>query len=140
MPRGEGYHLSEVCHLEVATRSPSGLSGTTMSPSVLEGTTRSPSLLDGATRSPMTHYVFQPQYQSAQELPMRGSSQAAPPMCTVCGLTFTRSASVTRHMRTHTGEKPFHCHICGRGFSRNHTLKYHQRSSCSERVTNVESV
>ena len=45
--------------------------------------------------------------------------------CPVCGKQFQRPAEVVRHMRRHTGEKPFSCTICGKVFTRKSTLKTH---------------
>ncbi|KAI5776848.1 hypothetical protein EDC01DRAFT_437597 [Geopyxis carbonaria] len=41
-----------------------------------------------------------------------------------CKLTFTRSEHLARHIRKHTGERPFMCH-CGRWFSRLDNLRQH---------------
>ncbi|KAI5794808.1 hypothetical protein FPQ18DRAFT_304169 [Pyronema domesticum] len=41
-----------------------------------------------------------------------------------CNLSFTRSEHLARHIRKHTGERPFMCH-CGRWFSRLDNLRQH---------------
>ncbi|KAK9380290.1 uncharacterized protein V2V93DRAFT_372153 [Kockiozyma suomiensis] len=41
-----------------------------------------------------------------------------------CRMTFTRSEHLARHIRKHTGERPFRCH-CNRTFSRLDNLRQH---------------
>ena len=44
-----------------------------------------------------------------------------------CGLSFTRSEHLARHIRKHTGERPFECH-CHRRFSRLDNLRQHAQT------------
>lgn len=44
-----------------------------------------------------------------------------------CKLNFTRSEHLARHIRKHTGERPFQCH-CGRRFSRLDNLRQHAQT------------
>lgn len=44
-----------------------------------------------------------------------------------CNLSFTRSEHLARHIRKHTGERPFQCH-CNRRFSRLDNLRQHAQS------------
>ncbi|TAQ88829.1 hypothetical protein B7494_g2823 [Chlorociboria aeruginascens] len=44
-----------------------------------------------------------------------------------CKLGFTRSEHLARHIRKHTGERPFECH-CGRKFSRLDNLRQHAQT------------
>jgi uncharacterized Zn-finger protein len=45
--------------------------------------------------------------------------------CPICSRMFTRPSHVERHMRSHTGEKPFKCSLCERGFIDRWALKQH---------------
>ncbi|CAL8325935.1 unnamed protein product [Lota lota] len=50
-----------------------------------------------------------------------------PFQCTICARSFSRSDHLTTHTRTHTGEKPFSCDVCGKRFARSDEKKRHGR-------------
>ena len=54
-------------------------------------------------------------------------------MCDHCGYTLTRSASLVRHIRTHTGEKPYKCTECSFTCARSDGLVTHMRTLTGEK-------
>lgn len=58
---------------------------------------------------------------------MRIHTGSKPFPCPTCARAFSRSDHLTTHIRTHTGEKPFACDVCCRKFSRSDEKARHMR-------------
>ncbi|KAG5682387.1 hypothetical protein PVAND_011740 [Polypedilum vanderplanki] len=57
-----------------------------------------------------------------------------PFQCRICMRSFSRSDHLTTHIRTHTGEKPFQCDTCGRKFARSDEKKRHAKVHLKQRI------
>jgi len=45
--------------------------------------------------------------------------------CPYCGRSFSQKASMERHQRQHTGERPFQCRLCNSSYTRKENLQTH---------------
>ncbi|XP_043938867.1 early growth response protein 3 [Protopterus annectens] len=61
-----------------------------------------------------------------------------PFQCRICMRSFSRSDHLTTHIRTHTGEKPFSCEFCGRKFARSDERKRHAKIHSKQKEKKVE--
>lgn len=63
-----------------------------------------------------------------------------PFQCRICLRNFSRSDHLTTHVRTHTGEKPFSCDDCGRRFARSDEKKRHSKVHLKQKARAEEKL
>ncbi|OCT99118.1 early growth response protein 4 [Xenopus laevis] len=63
-----------------------------------------------------------------------------PFQCRICLRNFSRSDHLTTHIRTHTGEKPFSCDLCGRRFARSDEKKRHGKVHMKQKARTEEKL
>ena len=59
---------------------------------------------------------------------LRKHSGEKPYRCTVCDKTYTEAYTLSVHFRTHTGERPYKCDVCGKSFGIVGHFTRHQRT------------
>ena len=53
--------------------------------------------------------------------------------CNICNKKFAKPSQLVRHMRVHTGERPFACLLCKKSFNQKNSLQTHMKKHTGER-------
>uniref|UniRef100_A0A2K5F8W8 E4F transcription factor 1 n=1 Tax=Aotus nancymaae TaxID=37293 RepID=A0A2K5F8W8_AOTNA len=77
---------------------------------------------------PLGMKALAPEPPISQELPCSSEGSRENLLHQFCSRGFREKGSLVRHVRHHTGEKPFKCYKCGRGFAEHGTLNRHLRT------------
>ncbi|XP_025772575.1 transcription factor E4F1 isoform X3 [Puma concolor] len=77
---------------------------------------------------PLGMKALAPEPPGSEELPCSGEGGRENLLHQFCSRGFREKGSLVRHVRHHTGEKPFKCYRCGRGFAEHGTLNRHLRT------------
>lgn len=69
----------------------------------------------------------------SEVITQEGNDSSKVHLCKVCNRSFSRSDMLSRHMRLHTGLRPYECHLCQQVFSRSDHLHTHLRTHTGEK-------
>ncbi|XP_056588136.1 zinc finger protein 675-like isoform X2 [Triplophysa dalaica] len=75
-------------------------------------------------------------WEVAKNFSLKNSGRAADKdsrACPQCGKSFTRKSDLNKHIRSHTGERPYACEQCGMTYIHKHHLNRHIQMHIGER-------
>ncbi|XP_052791502.1 uncharacterized protein LOC128225640 [Mya arenaria] len=79
-----------------------------------------------STKAPFTCELCEETFDEFETFDTHGVKVHRRFLCSYCGKAFTSRPNRERHVRYHTGEKPYTCDLCPSSFFRGDDLKYHR--------------
>lgn len=86
----------------------------------------------GSMDSLLIPAVEMPDGDDVNNMDSASNLEATSHKCDVCDKSFTRRAHLLRHVRLHTGEKPYACPICSKRFNRSEPRNVHMNKEHPE--------
>ncbi|XP_025091945.1 RE1-silencing transcription factor-like isoform X3 [Pomacea canaliculata] len=92
---------------------------------------RAPNLVDTAVQTDVTTVVQSKQEMARAQIAaanrlLASTSSITFNSCEYCGRVFAKKEYLRRHVRIHTGERPYRCVVCQLSFRRSHHLRRHE--------------
>ena len=107
-----------------------------LSTDVLGALFRPYTTLDVHSKTSLTDYeaVLTENSSASTKNSLTGKKKPKRAKCDYCDKMFPDRANLARHVRIHTGERPFTCRTCGRSFTRKATMLAHQLVHMNEQL------